>query len=276
MRTILITGCSSGIGEACALRLKEDGWQVHATARKPEDIDRLKSHGLFAHYLDYSDTNSIHACVKAVREQTGDELHALFNNGAYGQPGALEDLPTDVLREQFEANFFGWHELTLLVLPLMRAQGHGRLVHCSSILGWIAAPYRGTYNASKFALEGWAGTLRQELIGSGIHVSLIEPGPIATKFSENGLTKFLEHIDPSSSIHSKAYENELRRLRKQSKSEIGRFTLPANAVYSKLKHALDSEYPKAHYPLTIPTHVMNLARRILPTRLLDRIIVRNT
>jgi len=274
MRTILITGCSTGIGKHCAQRLKEDGWDVYATARKPEDIKMLKAMGVNALKLDYTNNKSIKVCFDAVMKKTDGKLDALFNNGAYGQPGAVEDLSTDVLRAQFEANFFGWHELTNLVIPVMRKQGHGRIVHCSSILGWIVSPWRGAYNASKFALEGLASTMRQELHGSNIHVSLIEPGPIETDFSKNALEKFLANIDQENSAHKKTYEKELKRL--NDNGGLNRFRLKPNAVYKKLHHALNASKPRPHYGVTVPTHVMAFAKRLLPTNLLDKIILRGS
>ena len=184
-RTVLITGCSSGIGLASAREMKTRGWRVFATARKPEDIARLKAEGFDSLYLDYAEPKSIAAAADQVLQATGGTLDALFNNGAYGQPGAFEDLKPDVLRAQFEANFFGWHDLTARIIPAMRAQGAGRIVFCSSVFGFIAAPYRGAYCASKFAVEALADTLRLELAGTGIKVSLIEPGPIASRFLEH-------------------------------------------------------------------------------------------
>lgn len=276
MKSILITGCSSGIGWTCAQMLKADGWEVHATARTDDDLDRLREFGVNAHLLDYTQPETISSTFKAVIEQTGGTLDALFNNGAHGQPGAVEDLPTDVLREQFEANFFGWHELTRLVIPVMRQQGHGRIVHCSSILGFIPAPYRGAYNASKHALDGLASTLRLELANTGIHVSIIEPGPVATRFSENALEKFLVNIDWQNSVNLPAYEKELKRLKRQRSNTVSRYTVPPEAVYRKLEHALSAKRPKTHYPVTVPTHVMKIAKRLLPQRMIDRIILKGT
>ncbi|MEM7068405.1 MAG: SDR family oxidoreductase [Pseudomonadota bacterium] len=276
MRTILITGCSSGIGKSCADNLLREGWDVHATARNTDDIEVLQEMGVKAYYLDYCEFDSIHRTFDAVIENTGGKLDALFNNGAYGQPGAVEDLTTDVLRAQFEANFFGWHELTNLCVPIMRKQGHGRIVHCSSVLGWIAAPYRGAYNASKFALEGLVSTMRLELRDTDIHVSLIEPGPIKTRFSENALQNFLENVDWENSVNKPAYEKELLRLKKQKSNSVGKFTLPPESVYKKLDHALNAKKPKAHYPVTVPTHFMNIVRRVLPQSMVDSIILKNT
>jgi NAD(P)-dependent dehydrogenase (short-subunit alcohol dehydrogenase family) len=272
-KTILITGCSSGIGKYCAIELLGQGWQVYATARKAEDLNMLEEHGLEAFHLDYNDTQSIHTCFEAVMAKTDGKLDALFNNGAYGQPGAVEDLKTDVLREQFEANFFGWHELTNLVVPVMRKQGHGRIVHCSSVLGWVTAPWRGAYNSSKFALEGLASTMRIELTGTNIHVSLIEPGPISTKFTENALSAFLKNVDYENSAHKVQYEQELKRL--NSSGGANRFRLEPVAVYKKLDHALNARKPNAHYGVTVPTHFMDIVRRILPTRMVDKMLLKN-
>lgn len=271
-KNILITGCSTGIGKYCAIQLLKEGWQVFATARKAEDLDMLRQAGLKAVYLDYTDTQSIHDCFKFVMDNTNGKLDALFNNGAYGQPGAVEDISTDVLRKQFETNFFGWHELTNLVLPVMRKQGYGRVVHCSSILGWITSPWRGAYNASKFALEGLASTMRIELEDTDIFISLIEPGPIKTDFSKNALKAFLENVDRENTPHKERYELELKRL--NSDGGVNRFRLESSAVYDKLDHALNAKRPKAHYGVTLPTHIMDIARRLLPTRIVDKILIK--
>ena len=272
-KTILITGCSSGIGRYSAIELQKEGWNVVATARKDKDLAALEDIGVTAVHLDYANTNSIHSAFEKTLEMTDGRLDALFNNGAYGQPGAVEDLKTDVLRKQFEANFFGWHELTVLCIPIMRKQGHGRIINCSSILGWVHSPWRGAYNASKYALEGLTSTMRLELEGTNIYVSLIEPGPIWTKFSENALHHFLENIDQINSPHAERYQLELQRL--ENSGGVNRFRLGCDAVHSKLLHALNADRPKAHYPVTIPTHFMNVMRRILPTRMVDRILIKS-
>lgn len=273
MKTILITGCSSGIGLHCAKRLREDGWNVVATARKAQDISMLESLGLHSVYLDYTDQDSIAQSVSAALEAGDGRLDALFNNGAYGQAGAVEDISTEVLRRQFEANFFGWHSLTNLVIPHMRSAGTGRIVHCSSILGLVPYPWRGAYNASKFALEGLASTMRLELRGSGIHVSLIEPGPIVSRFTANGLPHFVENIDIEGSVHRREYRKQLERL--ESNGGVNRFRLPPEAVYRKLEHALISPRPRAHYHVTVPTKFMGVAKRLLPQGLIDRILAKS-
>lgn len=270
-KTILITGCSSGIGYACALGLKARGWQVFATVRNPEDQARLTVLGLESLIMDYRSSDSVKACAKAVAEATGGKLDALFNNGAYGQPGAVEDLSREVLEEQFAANFFGWHELTCLCLPMMRQNGSGRIVQCSSILGIVAMKWRGAYNASKFALEGLSDTMRLELRGSGIFVSTIEPGPIATRFVQNALAAFGRNIKVEGSPYEKSYAAQRARL---GKGGSGRFKLPPEAVLEKLIHALESPKPKAHYYVTLPTHAMGLARRLLPQGIMDKFVSR--
>ncbi len=270
-KSILITGCSSGIGLTCAVGLKQRGWRVFATVRNAEDQKRLEDLGLETLILDYRFSASVRACAKAVAEATGGKLDALFNNGAYGQPGAVEDLTREVLEEQFAANFFGWHELTKLCLPMIRSRGGGRVVQCSSVLGIVAMKWRGAYNATKFAIEGLSDTMRLELRGSGIFVSTIEPGPIATKFVENALAAFERNIKVEGSPYEKAYAAQRARL---GKGGSGRFKLPPEAVLEKLIHALESQRPRAHYYVTVPTHVMGLARRFLPQGLMDRFVNR--
>jgi NAD(P)-dependent dehydrogenase (short-subunit alcohol dehydrogenase family) len=265
-RTILVTGCSSGIGEACVRGLRARGWRVFATARKPEDLSRLEAEGFEALYLDYRDEASVTAAADEVLARTNGRLYALFNNGAYAQPGAVEDLPTSALREQFEANFFGWHALTRRVLPAMRAAGEGRIVQCSSILGLIALKYRGAYTASKFALEGLSDTLRLELRGTGIHVSLIEPGPIRSRFAEHALEALRRNIDIANSPHRDAYRRRETRLQRGG---AARFKLGPEAVLARLIHAVESPRPKPRYHVTAPTHVVAALRRLLPSRALD-------
>lgn len=271
-RTLLITGCSSGIGYHCAHAMAARGWRVFATARKAADVERLAAEGLEALQLDLDDSASIHAALDAVLARTGGTLDALFNNGAYGQAGAVEDLPRDALRAQFETNVFGWQELTNRVLPVMRAQGHGRIVQNSSVLGLVALKWRGAYNASKFAIEGLTDTLRLELTGSGIHVSLIEPGPIASRFRDNALAVFDRRIDRDQSPHRTYYQRMEQRRRKPQKPTP--FTRGPEAVQKRLVHALESPRPQRRYPVTFPTYLFAALRRVLPARILDRILSR--
>lgn len=243
-----------------------------ASCRKPEDVDRLKSEGLTSIQLDLSHPESISRAVEETLELTGGKLDALFNNGAYGQPGALEDLPTDGLREQFETNFFGWHQLVRELLPTMRQQGHGRIVQNSSVLGFAAMKYRGAYNASKFAIEGWTDTLRLELMDSDIHISLIEPGPIETEFRANALQAFQRWITIEGSAHEAQYQQQMARL--DSDTSNNSFVLPAESCIAPLIHALESPKPKIRYRITKPTKVFAVLKRLLPTVLLDQILRR--
>lgn len=269
-RSILITGCSSGIGEAAAHTMKARGWRVFATARKDEDIQRLKNEGLESHYLDYTEPESIKACAEAVLEAANGRLFALFNNGTYGQGGAVEDITTEVMRQQFESGFFGWHDLTLRVLPTMRAQKAGRIVNCSSVLGIAPMAYRGPYNAMKFALEGLTLTMAFELKGTGIAVSLIEPGPIRTRFAEHALRALKENVDLENSPHRHTYERRLKFL--ENGGNQSRFKLEPSAVVEKLIHAVESPSPKPHYFVTTPTYLMDAARRFLPVGLYHRLL----
>jgi NAD(P)-dependent dehydrogenase (short-subunit alcohol dehydrogenase family) len=265
-RSILITGCSSGIGRHCALRLHAEGWQVFATARKTEDLEALRAEGVTAIYMDYTEPQSIKACVEAVLNHTGGTLDALFNNGAYGQAGAVEDLPTDVLRTQFEANLFGWHDLTCHIIPVMRKQGYGRIIHCSSVLALTGLAFRGAYVASKYALEGLTDTMRLEMHGSNIFISMIEPGPITSQFRENARLNFIKTIDTENSVYRDRYKTRLKAMESDAP---GQFELPPEAVYKKLDKALNSANPKPRYMVTVPTYIMNAMRRFLPTRALD-------
>jgi NAD(P)-dependent dehydrogenase (short-subunit alcohol dehydrogenase family) len=270
-KSILITGCSTGIGYACAVGLKQRGYRVFATARKAEDMARLEADGLEALQLDYRDSASVQACANEVARRTGGTLYGLFNNGAYGQPGALEDITRSVLEEQFAANVFGWHELTKACLPLMRKNGSGRIVQCSSVLGLAAMKWRGPYNASKYAIEGLSDTLRLELRGSGINVITINPGPIESKFVPNARAAFERNVDMSNSHYKAEFEKQRARLDKGGST---RFKLPASAVLDKLILALEQERPKAHYYVTTPTWIVAVARRILPQNLLDSFLNR--
>jgi len=269
-KSILITGCSSGIGLCVARGLKSRGYRVFATARKAHDVRQLKADGFESVQLDLADSDSIATAVDEILGRTGGTLDALFNNGAYGQPGAVEDLSRDVLRAQFETNLFGWHELTNRVLPAMRRQGHGRIVQNSSVLGFVALRYRGAYNASKYALEGLSDTLRLELVGTDIHVSLIEPGPVTSRFRENAFRAYQENIDPDSSAHRDRYLAMEARL--QTKGPVVPFTLPPEAVLKKVIHALESPRPRARYYVTFPTYLFGTLKRLLSTRLLDKML----
>ena len=263
---MVVTGCSSGVGYHCATALRADGWNVIATARKAEDIARLKREGLEAIALDYAEPDSIAAAAETIAELTGGRLYALFNNGAYGQPGALEDVPVEAFRAMMEANVIGWHDLTVRLLPLMRANGEGRIVQNSSLLGRVALKWRGAYNASKFAVEALSDTLRLELRGTGIHVSLIEPGPMSSSFHETSREQFERYIDPETSHYRDGYAKMLSRLGKLDKSP---FTVGPEAVMKKLRHALESRRPRARYMVTLATPLLFGLQWLLPQRACD-------
>ncbi|OBT13691.1 short-chain dehydrogenase [Vibrio sp. UCD-FRSSP16_10] len=271
--SILITGCSSGIGYYCAQQLHLAGYRVVASCRGEDDVARLNREGLTCVQLDVTDTQSIHAGLEKTLQLTGGRIDVLFNNAAYGQCGALEDLPTDALRAQLETNLFGWHELTKAVIPLMLSQGSGKIIQNSSVLGLVAMKYRGAYNTSKFALEGYTDTLRLELMDTNVSVSLIEPGPIVSQFRANALIAFEQNIDTSASRHSENYRNTVNRLAKESSSN--RFTLSAEAVLKPVQKIINSNKPKARYYVTQPTYIFGFLRRILPTRWLDKLLVKS-
>jgi len=270
--TILITGCSTGIGSCCARGMKARGWRVFATARKDADIARLKDDGLESLYLDYTEPKSIAAALEQVLAATDGRLDALFNNGAYAQPGAVEDLTMAAMREQFETNFFGWHDLTRQVIPVMRDQGHGRIVQNSSVLGLVAMGFRGAYTATKFALEGYSDTLRIELDGTGIFVSTIEPGPIRSRMGQTAALAARRHIDMENSVHRDYYERRIAALEKGEGNTSGQ--LGPEAVLKVLIHACESARPRTHYYVTRPTHIAAAMRRLLPARMLHAALAR--
>lgn len=269
-KSILITGCSSGIGLCVALGLQEQGYRVFATARKPADVEKLNDMGLESLQLDLDHSESIQTAVAEILKRTNGKLDALFNNGAYGQAGALEDISREALRQQLETNVLGWHELTNLILPVMLKQGHGRIIQNSSVLGLIALKFRGAYSASKYAVEGLSDTLRQELMGTNIFVSLIEPGPIKSMFRANSFAMYKKNINKENSRFKKEYEATEKRLGK--KGAAVPFTLPPEAVLKRVIHALESNKPKARYYVTTPTYIFGFMKRLLSTQLLDKLL----
>jgi NAD(P)-dependent dehydrogenase (short-subunit alcohol dehydrogenase family) len=271
-KSILITGCSSGIGLAVAEGLDRSGYRVFATVRRKEDIEKLTQKGLECLHLDLDDSLSIQSAIDEVSRRTGGTLYALFNNGGYGQPGAVEDLSREAIRGQFETNLFGTMELINRVIPVMRKQGFGRIIQCSSILGFVALPYRGAYIASKYALEGLTDTLRLELSNTLIRISLIEPGPISTQYKVNSLKYFKKYISAETSPHTESYKYLEERLSEVDSKSF--FTLPPTAVLQKIRHALESESPKIRYHVTLPTHLFALLKRVLPDSLLDKILLK--
>lgn len=269
-KTILITGCSSGIGLETALYLK-DKYRVIASVRNPDDIQLLENLGVNCIHLDLSDEASIDAAITYIKENASD-IYGLVNNGAYGQPGAVEDLTRDALIEQFQTNVFGTHSLTQKLIPLFRKNNSGRIIQISSVLGFVGLPMRGAYNSSKFALEGLSDTMRVELRDTNIKVSIIEPGPIESKFRPNAYKAFAKHIDAENSVYAHLYAKVHDRLHRK---ENAQFTLPPSAVAKCVLHALESKRPKIRYWVTVPTIVMGVLKRILPERLMDKFIAKN-
>lgn len=270
-KSILITGCSTGIGYHAAKQLHEKGYQVIATARKAEDVARLTEEGLTALQCDVDDSASIRSAVSEACKLTQGRIDCLINNAGFGQTGALEDISRDVLRKQFETNVFGLQDMTNAVIPIMRQQGHGRIINISSVLGFITMPYRGAYNASKFAVEGLSDTLRQELRSANIQVSLIEPGPIESQFRDSAIASFDRHLkDKKDSAHQAKYET----LREQVVKDPHKtpFLLGPDAVLKKILHALESHRPKPRYHVTLATHLLAFLKRILSTRALDALL----
>jgi NAD(P)-dependent dehydrogenase (short-subunit alcohol dehydrogenase family) len=269
-KTILITGCSSGIGYCVARGLQQRGYRVFATARRAESVEILNTEGFESLQLDLDDSVSIRRAVDEILQRTDREIYAVFNNGAFGLPAAVEDLSREAIRAQFETNFFGWLELTNLLLPVMRKQGYGRIIQNSSVLGFVAMPYRGAYNASKFAIEGLSDTLRLELKGTDIYVSLVEPGPILSRFRANALVAMQKYVDIHNSVHRERYQSVLERLNKEGPAVP--FTLPPEAVLKKVVRALEARKPKPRYYVTFPTYLFAYLKRVLPTGTLDKVL----
>jgi len=266
-RSILITGCSSGIGLASARMLKARGWRVLATARTAADRDMLRRDiGVEALHLDLADAASIAACAEETLALTDANLDALFNNAAYGQVGAVEDLTPDLLSRQLQVNVIGTHDLTRRLIPAMRAAGRGRIVQCSSVLGFVAVPYRGAYCASKAALEALSDAMRHEFAGTGIHVSIVEPGPIRTRFVEHALANFRATVDIDGSAHRETYRARLAAMEAGGRAT---FKLEPEAVAIKLVHAVESPRPRRHYMVTVPTYLAAAGKRFLPGSLAD-------
>lgn len=271
-KTILITGCSSGIGYDTAHYLHKNGYKVFASARKKEDVQRLKEEGLNAYLLDVTKHETIAQTLQEILAQTDGKLYALFNNAGYGQPGAVEDIPTHVLKEQFETNLFGLHEMTRQVLPIMRAQGYGRILQHSSVLGLISLRFRGAYNASKYAIEGLCDTLRLELDKEDIHVITINTGPVHSHFRKNATKKFYEHIEGRPTVFQEDYIREL--LPYEGKKKNDPFTKGSDVVIANILKALEAKRPRPRYYNTLATHLLGGLKRLLPTALLDKLLLK--
>ena len=273
-KSILITGCSSGLGEDAARTLHARGWQVFATCRKPEDVARLEAEGLESFLLDVADPDSIAAGMDEALRRTGGTLDALFNNAGYGLPGAMEDVPPGALREIFETNVFGLQDLTIRAVAVMRAQGgHGRIVQHSSALGRVPLRWRGAYTATKHAVEGLADTMRLELRDTDIHVSILNTGPVTSKFRVNSIPGFEKWIDWENSAVAERYRTQLIRHLYEDTGKAP-FQLDPPAVTAKLIHALEAPRPRARYFITTPTWIVEIARRILPQSVFDWLVAR--
>ena len=270
MKNILITGCSSGIGLCAAKTLLQQGYNVIATVRTETDKAALQQQGLQVVLMDLADEKSVTEAMAECMTLFEGRIDGLFNNAAFGQPGAVEDLSRQALQQQFETNVFGTQQLTNLVIAEMRKQGHGRIVYNSSVLGIVSLAYRGAYNASKYAVEGLADTLRLELYGTGIYISLIEPGPIISQFRANAFAKYQQHIDKDHGAHQHTYEAMEARLNKQGPAAP--FTLPADAVVAKCLHAFEAKTPKIRYYVTFPTYLFATLKRLLPHSFLDWVL----
>ena len=271
-KTILITGCSTGIGYFVAHALKKRGYQVIASARKADDVERLKQEGLTCFQLDLADSESVTTAWEHILTACNGKLYGLFNNGAYGIAGALEDLSREALLTQFQTNVFGWHQLTNLVIPIMRQHNEGRFIQNSSVLGFVAMPYRGAYNASKYAIEGLTDTLRLELASTNIKCSLIEPGPIRSDFRKNALAGYKRWINPDNSPHKNNYESLQRRLEKEG--DAAPFTLGPDAVFKRVIHALESDKPQPRYYVTFPTYLFGTIKRFLSFAWMDKLMLK--
>ncbi|MBA2709090.1 MAG: SDR family NAD(P)-dependent oxidoreductase [Tatlockia sp.] len=269
-QTIFITGCSTGIGHDAALALTKRGHRVIASCRKETDLAKLHSLGLEAVLMDMNDENSIAIGFSELLTKTSGRLDVLINNAGYGQAGALEDISRDILRQQFETNVFGLMDLSRLAIPIMRKQSKGRIINISSVLGFISMPFRGAYNASKYAVEGLSDTLRLELKSSGIKVICIEPGPIRSEFRSNAIEHSLPNIDKDNSHFHKKYQQMLNGYLEQKEKSL--FTKGTEAVISKLIQAIEVKNPKAKYPVTFPSHLFSILKRVLTVKMLDRLI----
>ncbi|MBO6792005.1 MAG: SDR family NAD(P)-dependent oxidoreductase [Dinoroseobacter sp.] len=270
-RSVLITGCSSGIGYDAAHSLFKAGWRVFATCRKAEDVDRLTNEGLEALQLNVTDETSMDSALSEILSRTGGSLDALINNAAYATPGAAEDIPTEALREIFETNLFGLHALTRKVIPVMRKQGYGRIVNIGSVLGYVVFKWRAAYVATKYALEGYTDTLRLEMKDTPIKIILINPGPITSRIRQNSVPHFEKHINWSASPRAEQYRKSLLKRLYEDRGP-DRYQLPASAVTKKLFVALDAKNPAPKMYVTTPAYTMNILRRVLPTRALDWLI----
>ena len=270
MKSILITGCSSGIGLDTALTFYNAGWKVIASCRKKADCEVMQTnYNIQSVLIDYEDEESIIKGFNDALKFTGGQLDILFNNGAYGIPALVEDLPTPALRAIFEANFFGWHTLSRLAIAQMRKQSGGRIIQNSSVLGFAPLKFRGAYNATKFALEGLTDTMRLELDQTNIHLILIEPGPIRTRIRENAFKQFKHWITWKGTANEAWYKKVAIPRLSAIDPPRDTFELMPNAVTKAVIHAATTRRPKLRYRVTTATTLMMIFRRILSSRAYD-------
>ncbi|GAB3408942.1 SDR family oxidoreductase [Erwinia aphidicola] len=255
-KSIVITGSSSGIGLVSANDLLRRGYHVIAACRKPQDVERMNQLGFSGVLLDLDDAASVERAAAQILTLCGGDLYGLFNNGGFGLYGPLQSISRQQLEQQFATNLFGTHQLTTLLLPALINGGSGRIINTSSVMGLISTPKRGAYAASKYALEAWSDALRMELHGSGVRVSLIEPGPIHTRFTDN--------------VHQSQQDQPVK-----NPGIAARFTLPPEAILPKLRHALESRHPRLRYPVTLVAHALSALRRLLPGWMMDRLLRQN-
>jgi len=269
MLNILITGCSSGIGEQTAIYLKDKGYNIFATARDEKDVKRLEELGFVSYLLDVTKKETITNTLNDILKQTDNKLDIVFNNAGFGQPGAVEDISTDTLKEQFETNVFGLHEVTIQVLDIMKKQGYGKIIQHSSVLGLVSLKLRGAYNASKYAIEGLTDTLRLELKATDIDVTLLNTGPVLSDFRKNAKDKLIKNIDIDNSRFKDSYTRSLN----SSKSDVP-FTLPAIEVAKIVEKIILTKNVKPRYYITKATYLLGFSKRLLSTRLLDKILIK--
>jgi len=269
MTNIVITGCSTGIGLETVKYLRHKGIKVYPTARAQKDVEMLISLGFDnAMQLDVTKPRQIEEVITHVLAKES-KIDVWFNNAGYGQAGAIEDIKTDILKEQFETNVFGLHECTRQIIPVMREQGHGKIIQHSSVLGLISLFGRGAYNASKYAIEGLTDTLRLELEGTNIHAVLLNTGPITSNFRITAMKKLQENVDIKNSVFQKEYEKNL-----QGKHKKVPFNEEADAVASIVHKIIRTEKPKPRYYITKATYILGYMKRIVSTHILDKILAK--
>ncbi len=267
--SVLITGCSTGIGLKTALYLQKKGYMVFATARYQKDVKILKSRGLQAYKLDVTKKITIEQCLENVLSKTGGSIDVLFNNAGFGQTGAMEDISTDVLKKQFDTNVFGLFEVTNQVLKIMQTQGYGKIIQHSSVLGLVSLKLRGAYNSSKYAVEGLTDTLRLELINTDIYISLLNTGPIRSNFRQNAIKNLKKNVDIDSSRFKDIYYRNINA----TKSDVP-FSLEAIDVAKIVEKIIETKKPAPRYYITKATYIFGILKRLLSTALLDKILIK--